>query len=95
MSHTTLYPWGREKPPVLLNSEDKTLRKFKSVCAYNGLYMNKQVQQLTVQYVEQVGVPQSGDPYKDFKKACEATQSAMIQQVKTMMEDFIKHNRMR
>lgn len=95
MSQTTLYPWGREKPEVRLDSNDEILRKFKSVCAYNGLYMNKQVQQLTVQYVQQVGIPQSGDTYRDFKKACEATQSAMIQQVRTMMEEFIKSNRMR
>lgn len=95
MSQTTLYPWGREKPPVFLDNEDKILRRFKSVCAYNGLPMNKQVQQFTIQYIQQVGIEPSGDPYRDFKKACEATQSAMIQQVKTMMEEFIKHNRIR
>ena len=94
MSQTTIYPWGKDKPPVFFDNEDKTLRKFKSICSYKGYYMTKQVQSFSVTYAKQVGV-ETGNPYEDFKKACDTTNSAMVRQVRIMMEEFIKNNRVR
>lgn len=92
MSQTTLYPWGRNKPEIRFDPSDKLFRKFKSVCSYQGVAMNRVIQNFTVTYAMNVGI-EDQDPYKAFKYACEITNSAMRQQVLTMMEDFIKTNR--
>lgn len=94
MSRTTIYPWGRNRPPYQFETSDQTYRRFKSICAYKGIPMKQQIHTITVQYAESMGI-QEQDPFEAFRKACDATNSAMIRQVHALMEDFIKNKRMR